>query len=68
MIIKARDFNENIIAALEDMPRKRGNQGTKARPVYKDAVCAFDIETSYISDLDTNVLYSLLSFTKQSSL
>lgn len=57
MIIKARDFNVNIIAALNDMPRKRGNQGTKARPVYKDAVCAFDIETSYIPDLDTNVLY-----------
>lgn len=57
MIINARDFNENIIAALKETPRKRGNQGTKARPIYKDAVCAFDIETTHINSLDSNVIY-----------
>ena len=57
MIINVKDFDFNIVAALSDLPRKAGNQRTRARRTYKDAVCAFDIETSYISQLDANVLY-----------
>lgn len=57
MIINVKDFDMTIIEALEDLPRKAGNQRTKKRPVYKDAVCAFDIETSYIKELDAACLY-----------
>lgn len=57
MIIKACDFNPNIIAALPVQARNSGNQGTKKRREYKDAVCAFDIETTYIKELDRSVLY-----------
>lgn len=57
MIISAKEFDFNIVAALPDLPRKRGNQGTKARPIYKDAICAFDTETSYIKALDAACLY-----------
>lgn len=57
MIISVKDFDFNIVAALPDLPRKRGNQGTKARPIYKDAVCAFDTETSYMKALDAACLY-----------
>ena len=57
MIIKVEDFNYDIVAAFPDLPRKAGNQGTRARPIYKDAVCAFDIETTYISELDISILY-----------
>lgn len=57
MIISAKEFDENIVAVLPNLARKRGNQGTKARPIYKDAVCAFDTETSHIKALDAACLY-----------
>ena len=57
MIINVKEFNYNIVAALPDLPRKAGNQGTRARRVYKDVVCAFDTETSYIEELDAQCLY-----------
>ena len=57
MIINVREFNYNIVAALPDLPRKAGNQGTRVRRVYKDVVCAFDTETSYIKELDAQCLY-----------
>lgn len=57
MIISVKEFDYNIVAALPDLARKRGNQGTKARPIYKDVVCAFDTETSYIKALDAACLY-----------
>lgn len=57
MVVNVADFNFSIVGALEDLPRKAGNQSTRARVVYKDAVCAFDIETSYLSDIDCAVLY-----------
>lgn len=57
MILNVANFDYNIIGALPDLPRHAGNQGTRARVVYKDAVCAFDIETSYLKDIDSAVLY-----------
>lgn len=56
-IIQANDFNEDIIAAIDIQPRKSGNQRTRARVMYKDIVCAFDIETTYIKELGRSVLY-----------
>ena len=57
MIIEASKFDVNIIASLPVQKRRAGNQRTRARRQYKDAVCAFDIETTYISELDRAVLY-----------
>lgn len=57
MIINVKEFNYGIVAALPDLPRKAGNQGTRARRVYKDVVCAFDTETSYIKEIDAQCLY-----------
>ena len=57
MIINVKEFNYDIVAALPDLPRKAGNQGTRARRVYKDVVCAFDTETSYIKEADAQCLY-----------
>lgn len=57
MIIRSEEFNENIIASLPVQKRRAGNQRTRARRQYKDAVCAFDIETTYISEIDRAVLY-----------
>lgn len=57
MIIDASNFNANILSAIKIQPRKKGNQGTKAKVQYKDIVCAFDIETTYIKELGRAVLY-----------
>ena len=57
MIVNVKEFDFNIIAALPEQPRPSGNQGTKARRQYKDIVCAFDIETSYLESIDASVLY-----------
>ena len=57
MIINVKEFNYDIVAALPDLPRKAGNQGTRARRVYKDVVCAFDTETSYLKEVDAQCLY-----------
>lgn len=57
MIIESSKFDANIIVSLPVQKRRAGNQRTRARRQYKDAVCAFDIETTYISELDRAVLY-----------
>lgn len=57
MIVNVKELNFDIVAALPDLPRKAGNQGTRARRVYKDAVCAFDIETSYLKEIDAQCMY-----------
>lgn len=56
-IINVSDFNVNILAAIDIQPRKKGNQGTKNKTRYKDIVCAFDIETTYIKEIGRAVLY-----------
>ena len=57
MIIRSEDFNEDIIKNIEILPRKAGNQRTRVRRQYKNAVCAFDTETSYIKEIDRAILY-----------
>ena len=57
MIIESSKFDVNLIASLPVQKRRAGNQRTRARRQYKDAVCAFDIETTYINEIDRAVLY-----------
>lgn len=57
MIIRSEDFNEDIIKNIEILPRKAGNQRTRVRRQYKNVVCAFDTETSYIKEIDRAILY-----------
>ena len=45
---------------FRDIPlqmRKRGNQSTSQKYFYKDVVAAFDIETTYIEEIDNSVMY-----------
>lgn len=41
----------------ENLPAPVGNKGKKKRPIYKDIVCAFDIETTYLPDINQSVMY-----------
>lgn len=45
------------IYEIPTVKRKRGNQSTKTRRKYKDIVCAFDIETTALNDIEQSVMY-----------
>lgn len=45
------------IFELPAVKRKRGNQSTKTRRKYKDVVCAFDIETTALHDIEQSIMY-----------
>lgn len=45
------------IYEIPTVKRKRGNQSTKTRRKYKDIVCAFDIETTALHDIEQSVMY-----------
>lgn len=48
-----------IIAALEDQKREKGfSQNARARKrTYKDCLCAFDIETTTIDEIEQSIMY-----------
>lgn len=55
-------ITQDQFSSLEfrDIPlqmRKRGNQSTSQKYFYKDIVAAFDIETTYIEEIDNSVMY-----------
>ena len=50
----------NIEELLKDCPRiknKAGNPGRKNKPIIIDMVCAFDIETSFLRDIEQSFMY-----------
>lgn len=50
-------FPYDFIRNAPDQKRPPGNQKTKERRIYKDLICAFDIETTYLPDLDQSFMY-----------
>lgn len=57
MIYTAQDAPANILERIKNVKRPRGNQGTKNRCKYKDVVCAFDIETTTIPEIEQAIMY-----------
>lgn len=56
MLIKWTDFDYNIIYKAKRQPRPSGNKhGNKA--TYKDLICAFDIETTRLADIEQSIMY-----------
>ena len=45
------------IYELPTAKRKRGNQSTKTRRKYKEVICAFDIETTALNDIEQSIMY-----------
>lgn len=50
MILNYKDLLPGRLSVIANQKRKRGNQGTRKRRIYKDIICAFDIETSRLDD------------------
>ena len=57
MIYKPSEIPLELIAALPDAPRPKGNPGRKQRPKYKAVVCAFDIETTALKKYRQSIMY-----------
>lgn len=50
-------FNWKWFDDIPTQKRKRGNQKTSQHYYYKDIITAFDIETTYIKEIDNSVMY-----------
>lgn len=56
-IVDVNNFDYTIIRDSKRLSRRRGNPGTTNKWYYKDLVCAFDIETTYLKDIDRSFMY-----------
>ena len=56
-IIDVRSFDYSIIKNTAIQPRPKGNQGGRKKIYYKNLVCAFDIETTAIEEINQSVMY-----------
>lgn len=65
LIIKPEQYKDGTISSISSIKRKRGNQGTKTKVVYKDAFCAFDIETTRLPDIEQSIMYVWMFHVKQ---
>ena len=54
--IKVQDFDVSILSQYQKVKRKRGARRVNKRE-YLDIICAFDIETCYIKDINETVMY-----------
>ena len=53
MIVKYDEFNQYTLFKFADVLQlPKGNRGTKKKHVYKDLVCAFDIETTLLTEYE----------------
>lgn len=50
-------FPYQIVSEAAAQKRRPGNQGSRERKVYKDLVCAFDIETTLLPDIGQSFMY-----------
>ena len=52
MYITPDKFDVGWYASIPAQKRKKGNQSTSQKYYYKDIITAFDIETTYIKEID----------------
>lgn len=55
--ITPNEFNSEWFSKLPIQKRKRGNQGNNKKVSYKDIICAFDIETTRIREIEQSIIY-----------
>lgn len=57
MYITWDKFDVGWYSSIPAQKRKKGNQSTSQKYYYKDIITAFDIETTYIKEIDQSVMY-----------
>lgn len=56
LMVDTAHVDYSIFSKLNNVKKPRGNRGTKRRKIYKDIICAFDIETTTITN-DNAIMY-----------
>ena len=57
MYITPDQYIPGTIANIEIQKRGRGNPRTRKKVYYKDVICAFDIETTRLADIEQSIMY-----------
>lgn len=57
MYITPDQYIPGTIANIETQKRGRGNPRTRKKVYYKDVICAFDIETTRLADVEQSIMY-----------
>lgn len=57
MYITPDQYKPGTIANIETQKRGRGNPRTRKKVYYKDVICAFDIETTRLADVEQSIMY-----------
>ncbi len=57
MYITPDKYVPGTIANIETQKRGRGNPRTRKKVYYKDVICAFDIETTRLADIEQSIMY-----------
>ena len=57
MIYNPTTYDFTKLDKIPAEKRRKGNQGTKQRRVYKSCLCAFDIETTRIEEIEQAIMY-----------
>lgn len=58
MIVDVTDFDfQDYFRKTGSVPLDRGNNGSKSRRRYVDRVCAFDIETTGLDEIEQSIMY-----------
>ena len=57
MYITPEQYKPGTIANIETQKRGRGNPRTRKKVYYKDVICAFDIETTRLADVEQSIMY-----------
>lgn len=56
--IHSYEYTRGTVAGLPRLKKPGGNRGTtKKVPTYRDAICAFDIETTRLADIEQSIMY-----------
>ena len=57
LIFSAETFDYSVIEETPLQKRKRGNPASRKQISYKNAYCAFDIETTRLADIEQSIMY-----------
>ena len=56
-VININDFDYQCIKCSHKLPRPKGKHKPKKAKTYRDLVCAFDIETTRLRDINQSIMY-----------
>lgn len=57
MLVSVEEFDYSLLQNYKILPAPRGNRGTRKKLRYLDLICAFDIETTRLEDVEQSFMY-----------